>query len=319
MVIIKTIKEPQIELTDRLTMDSYNRINRLQGICQQHEPVALKLELDYKLSAALNGTLKTESEEVNELMYYVGEQLIGYMGICAFGGSSTPVEITGMVHPEYRGQGVFTKLYELAMEECKRRKVCGSLGLCDNKSASGQGFVKKIGASYKCSEFEMYVKDELFVFNEELLKGITFRKAVNSDAKELSRQNAIYFDEPVEDDDAADDSRASPEDEEKRGMTIYLALKEDTIIGKVNLQLINGLGGIYGLGILPEYRGKGFGRALLLKAVKMLKEAGAKDVMLQVAAKNATALNLYKSCGFSETSVMDYFELNTVCFCREKS
>ena len=92
-------------------------------------------------------------------------------------------------------------------------------------------------------------------------------------------------------------------------MSIYLVEKDDCIIGKVHLQLINGIGGIYGLGVLPENRGKGFGRAILLNAIEKLKDAKAEKIMLQVAAENATALSLYKSCGFKETSVMDYFEL----------
>ena len=71
----------------------------------------------------------------------------------------------------------------------------------------------------------------------------------------------------------------------------------------------SGTGGIYGLGVLPEFRGKGFGRAILTFGVEKLKDANATEVMLQVAAENGTALNLYKSCGFQETSVMDYFEL----------
>nr|WP_286182856.1 GNAT family N-acetyltransferase [Bacillus sp. ISL-55] len=100
-----------------------------------------------------------------------------------------------------------------------------------------------------------------------------------------------------------------PEVEEKRGMTSYLVEKEGVIIGKVNLQLTAKLGAIFGLGVLPEHRRKGYGRALLLLAIEKLKEANAQEIMLQVAAENANALNLYKSCGFVETSTMDYFEL----------
>ncbi|OAH63747.1 hypothetical protein AYJ66_17305 [Dietzia cinnamea] len=100
-----------------------------------------------------------------------------------------------------------------------------------------------------------------------------------------------------------------PEEEEKRGMTSYLVEKDGQIIGKVNLQLTSKLGAIFGLGVLPEHRRKGYGRALLLLAIEKLKEANAKEIMLQVAAENSNALKLYQSCGFEETSTMDYFEL----------
>ena len=34
-----------------------------------------------------------------------------------------------------------------------------------------------------------------------------------------------------------------------------------------------------------------------------------KKIMLQVETQNAKALNLYKSCGFEETSTIDYYQL----------
>ena len=97
------------------------------------------------------------------------------------------------------------------------------------------------------------------------------------------------------------------EEEEKRGIFIYLAVKDGVVIGKVNLQLSNGLGGIYGLGVLPEERGKGYGRATLRLAVQKLIEAGAGTVYLQVLTDNEKALTLYQSCGFETRSVMDYY------------
>jgi mycothiol synthase len=279
--------------------------------CSHKDQITLKLELDYKLSDAVNTTDKTGIRDINEFMYYDGEQLIGYIGICGFGGTSVPLEITGVVHPEYRRQGIFSKLHELVIAECRRRNAGSILVLCDKKSAPGQKFLEKVGAVYKYSEFEMYLHDESYEIIEEQLRGINFRKATNTDACEIAQQNTIYFgDRPEEENEDVSNRRILlPEDEERRGMTIYLVEKDDRIIGKVHLQLINGIGGIYGLGVLPENRGKGFGRAILLNAIEKLKDAKATKIMLQVSAENATALSLYKSCGFQETSVMDYFEL----------
>jgi ribosomal protein S18 acetylase RimI-like enzyme len=246
------------------------------------------------------------------------------MGICSFGGQGSALEITGMVHPEYRRQGIFTILNEFVLAECKRRNSGSILLLCDKKSNSGQKFMEKVGALYKYSEFEMYLQEDSPEPNEKQLCGITLRKAENSDAYEIARQNAIYFDDCAQEEDPnlgqnesktifeesiPKDDILLPEDEEKRGMTIYLAEKDKQNIGKVHLQVSDAVGGIYGLGILPEHRGKGFGRAILLRAIEKLKEANINNIMLQVAAENATALRLYKSTGFKETSTMDYFEL----------
>ena len=311
--MIKTVEGAYLKLKSNLDQKDYELIHMLEIQCAQNDQVTLKLELDYKLSDAQNRTADTVISDINEFMYFNGEELIGYMGICSFGGITQPLEITGMVHPEYRRQGIFSKLMELVVAECRKRNAEGILALCDKKSISGQGFLKKISAVYKFSEFEMYLNHKSYeTVEKQRPSGITFRKAVNADASEITRQNMIYFGDDLEEEneDSEDSSILLPEEEEKRGMTIYIAEKEDKVIGKVNLQMSDsGTGGIYGLGVLPEFRGNGFGRAILTFGVEKLKDAKATEVMLQVAAENGTALNLYKSCGFQETSVMDYFEL----------
>ena len=306
---------PWIKLKQYLEKEDYNRIYDLQEQCTRYDPIALKLELDYKLAVAQESTGNTGIQGSNEFLYFMGEQLIGYIGICSFGGQGAPFEVTGMVHPDYRRQGIFTQLYELVLAECNRRNSGEVLFLCDKASGSGQAFLKKIDAAYKYSEFEMYLRGDHPKPTENQLCGVIFRKAVNEDAYEIARQNAIYFGEEVPEVLPDDVENASgillPEQEEKRGMTIYLAEKDGRTIGKVHLQIDSAaVGGIYGLGILPEFRGNGYGRAMLLRAIEKLKETQVKEIMLQVAAENAAALNLYKSCGFMETSVMDYFVLH---------
>lgn len=302
----KPINDPWIKLSGCLHQEDYDLIHSLQSHCSTEDQITLKLELDYKLSGAVNCPDKVSIHLINEFMYFSGAQLVGYLGISAFGGTSAPLEITGMVHPDYRRQGIFSKLFELAIAEGRRRDSGGILLLCDRNSASGQKFLEKTGAAYSVSEFEMYLHENSFEANKSRVCSISLIKAANADAFEIARQNAIYFGGLFE---GENENLPLPEDEERRGMTIYLAKKDDQLVGKVHLQLTNELGGIYGLGVLPEHRGKGLGRAILLGAIEKLNTASATEIMLQVAAGNAAALNLYKSCGFRETSVMDYFEL----------
>ena len=305
----QTMTTPWIKLKEYLDPQDYKSIQTLQRDCVQNGPVALKLELDYKREDSDNSAGQDGIRNINEFLYFDGERLIGYIGICGFGNEAEPLEITGMVHPQYRRMGVFTKLFGLVMAECKRRSSSGMLGLCDQSSPSGQGFLKRIGAQYQYSEYEMVLCDDRYANREKKPLDIQFLKATNADAREVTRQNAVFFGDRGEECKKTEANGPLPEEEEKRGMTIYLVKNKDRIIGKVHLQLLNGIGGIYGFGVLPEYRGRGFGRAILLKSIETLQSAGAAEVMLQVSADNATALGLYKSCGFTETSVMDYYLL----------
>ncbi|MBW8380902.1 MAG: GNAT family N-acetyltransferase [Youngiibacter sp.] len=308
ILIINKISEHSIKLKSSLNHEDYVLIHALEQECIRQEQIALKLELDYKLEDAAQRSYESSTSDINEFMYFNGKQLVGYIGIMSFGGRS--LEMTGMVHPDYRQLGVFSKLHELVLAECKRRNTDSLLLLCDNKSTPGRKFLAKIGAAYRYSEYEMYLTEPSEI-SRELFQGVSLRKTANADAREVARQNAIYFEvrRDRESEEADYEHTILPEEEEKRGMTIYIAEKDGQIIGKVHLQLIHCIGGIYGLGILPEYRGRGLGRALLLEAIEKLKDANADKIMLQVEAKNAKALGLYKSCGFRETSVMDYYEL----------
>lgn len=302
---MKNIESPWIKLKENINKEDYELISKLQKECVDNDKVALKLELDYKLASANESTKITN--KINEFMYFDGEKLIGYIGIGSFGGFDRPIEVNGMVHPEYRKQGVFKKLSELVIDEWKRRNSSSMLLLSDRTSKEGQEFIKNLGATYNHTEYEMYFRQEGSSETSKGLSNLTFRKANNEDAFELAKQDAVYFGEEVPEENDKE-KMILPEEEEKKGIRTYLAEKDNEIIGKVRLELTN-KGGIYGLGVLPKHRRKGYAREMLKFAVNTLIEDGAKEVMLQVDSENPNALNLYKSCGFVETSVMDYYEM----------
>jgi ribosomal protein S18 acetylase RimI-like enzyme len=59
-----------------------------------------------------------------------------------------------------------------------------------------------------------------------------------------------------------------------------------------------GLGAIQNLGVLPEWRGRRLGTALLLMALHGFARAGLHRAMLEVTAQNETAIRLYRRLGF---------------------
>lgn len=58
------------------------------------------------------------------------------------------------------------------------------------------------------------------------------------------------------------------------------------------------VGMIQNLGVIPEARGRGFGTALLLKALEGFKAAGLGRGLLEVTAQNTVAVRLYRRLGF---------------------
>lgn len=62
--------------------------------------------------------------------------------------------------------------------------------------------------------------------------------------------------------------------------------------------------GILGMGLLPDYRGKGYGRALIERTLKAAWDCGLIRVELDVYADNEPAIALYESVGFEREGLL---------------
>jgi ribosomal protein S18 acetylase RimI-like enzyme len=60
----------------------------------------------------------------------------------------------------------------------------------------------------------------------------------------------------------------------------------------------NGFGGIQNLGVIPECRGLGIGKALLVKALAGFARRGVPRAFLEVTASNEPAVRMYRAMGF---------------------
>lgn len=82
------------------------------------------------------------------------------------------------------------------------------------------------------------------------------------------------------------------------GATWLIAGPEGPVATVQGLFDANRVGGIQNLGVVPECRGLGLGRALLLRALDGFAAAGAKRAFLEVTAKNDLAVRMYRRLGF---------------------
>ena len=63
-------------------------------------------------------------------------------------------------------------------------------------------------------------------------------------------------------------------------------------------------GSIQNVGVVPEHRGLGLGRALVLKALEGFQLARRQRILLEVTARNRPAVELYRSLGFQIVRTM---------------
>ena len=278
------------KLKESINNDDFADINELKNICTVHENTNLKIEIDYKLSLGLKDSHKIKS--INEFMVYNDKELIAYAGICDFGGDE--IEVNGMVHPDYRRRGLFTGLFSLVKDEFMKRGAKAMLLLSDHNSAGGLEFIKNITKDFAHADYDMNL--DMDAIQNTSYDNLIFRKAVLEDINKIKEADFEFFSDHDTEDISA-------------GRT-YLLEADNVILGKVRLENIDNMGGIYGLEVLPPYRGKGYGRELLVHSIIELKKSKAKAINLQVETANENALNLYKSCGFQENYTMDYYRLS---------
>lgn len=285
-----------VSLKQYISEKEYKEINQLEELCYSQDKTNLKLELDYKLNIRRNSEIGLK--EINEFLYYVEDILVAYLGISSFGGSNIG-EINGMTHPDFRRKGLFKKIFELAMEECKKRSFNKVLLLSDGNSNSGVKFISSVCSEYDFSEYRMKLLNKTTL---ESTSSISLRKAGKSDGKEIGRQNAIFFNH-------SEEFECFLEEEEELNKTTYMVELNERVIGKIAVSYSDDSAFISGFGILPDFRGKGYGKAALKEALRLINEKNIYEIELDVECKNNTALNLYKACGFEELSVMNYYKL----------
>jgi [ribosomal protein S18]-alanine N-acetyltransferase len=85
---------------------------------------------------------------------------------------------------------------------------------------------------------------------------------------------------------------------------IYIVLEENqNVIGYCGAWVVIDEAHITNIAILPEFRGRKLGKALLTKLMEISKELGAKKMTLEVRKSNHVAQGLYRKLGFIDGAV----------------
>jgi ribosomal protein S18 acetylase RimI-like enzyme len=281
-----------------LATEELSAIRQLAEICNQHEK--LHMRLDWSLLSARSGA------EVNDFLYYRDGVLVGYL--MAYGLGTDERELTGMVHPAYRRQGIARILLQAARDEYTGFGVRQLLLITEHHSRSGKAFVAAVGAHHDFAEHEMLLTH--FQVRQQFDDRLLFRPADLSDLDALA---TIY---------AAIDG-SSPEVGKPRiqmrlqdpHCQYYLAtFGEEAVgchepVGSLRVDEMEHELGIYSFGVMPDYQGRGYGRQMLEEAIRAIRAHSQKPIMLDVDVTNERAFRLYHSCGFDIKTTYDYYSL----------
>lgn len=85
---------------------------------------------------------------------------------------------------------------------------------------------------------------------------------------------------------------------------VYVVLEEeDKVIGYCGVWIVVDEAHITNVALLPEYRGRNLGEALMRKIIEVAVEMGAKTMTLEVRVSNLTAQSLYRKLGFQDGAI----------------
>jgi ribosomal protein S18 acetylase RimI-like enzyme len=277
-----------------LANDEIAEIADLAAACDAHDHATIRV--NWSSLAARSG------DEANDFLYYKDGALVGALSLYVFG--SDVAEASGMVHPSERRRGIFRALVEATAAELKRRGIPKLLFFCDHASASGIAALKAFGAQFDHAEHKMVLDQARMpeTFDERL----RVERAGAEDAADFARIVAQAFG-GMDDEDLREQIARRTDSETYH---YYLARLDETPIGALTVIFNGREAGIFGFGVLQEYRGRGYGRQILARAIAYTMAAEPEKIILEVEPENDRALGLYVSVGFRETHRYDYYGID---------
>ncbi|WP_051389470.1 ribosomal protein S18-alanine N-acetyltransferase [Arthrobacter sp. 35W] len=79
-----------------------------------------------------------------------------------------------------------------------------------------------------------------------------------------------------------------------------IAELDGAVVGYAGLMCVQPIADIQTIGVLPDFEGRGIGRAMLTELIEESRRRGADDVLLEVSAANPRAQELYLRYGFEQ-------------------
>lgn len=222
------------------------------------------------------------------------------VGLASVSGAMLP-EIGIAIHPDVRRQGLARQILVELKSELSLRGYADALLVSERASAPGIAFLQAIAAPYRFSEFRLERSGATSTPDSGTPADLRVRRATADDRTLLIDLLSRSFSDRT-------DVATQNVDDGLRETDRHFAVAElrGMPIGIVRVGAWAGIGDITALGVIPEYRGRGLGRALLTWSVGYLAEQGHTRIALEVATDNANALGLYQSCGFAVTNEFAY-------------
>lgn len=275
----------------KLSEADIKAIRGVEQVCKDHDGLRGDIFLDPSLN--FDPGIK------NAFLLFDAERLICVL--CMFIPTGQEAEIQAYTLPEYRRRGYYRLLLEKAEAELRRFGIPEMLLVCESYCTPGRLAAAALQAVHEHSEHFM----RLTLDAAESFRGEPDKLHVHLAGRE-ELPDLVHLSRRIFADSPEDALHYISKTLDLQAREQYAAMIGGEYVGIGAVSLETGEASIFGLGILPEQRGKGLGAAMVRALISNLLRRGIRHITLEVDSKNLPALNLYKKCGFEVVTTFDY-------------
>ena len=236
-------------------------------------------------------------------LYYQEGELLGLLTVYA---DNEDVELSILVHPNHRRQGIARALFKSFEEETiyypiqsvtfqtervfldRHPNLASHWALIeDEETETWLGRDRTPYVLESCSDAKVLLAEPSYLDEIAQLHHQAF-----SDVEETLEESRRYITEALKDSDGL----------------LYILLKEAQVIGVCTVDLSGNSNYLYGLAVAEAYRGKGYGSYLAKSVVNQLIVQNAKSFQIAVEDANIGAKRLYEKIGFVKQTQVVYLK-----------
>lgn len=283
-------------------------LNPAQLSAQDLQALDILIQAAFKhdggLPAIYHHLLVLHREPPSHFLYFDSpDKLIGYLSIYFF--TDQEAEISLLVHPDYRRQGVAKKLYQAAYPLLRSEHINTLLFSAPPRGAS---WLKKRGLRLIYSEHNL-IREALTP--EKISKSkLHIRETTLDDIPILCEIDKQCF--KSKDPDMADRFRTLFS---SQLYLVLVATYQNQVIGKVHLRTDPDQSNLTDLAIMPAFQKQGLGSELLCHAINIGLQNNMLPITLEVETSRQSLLKLYTQHGFTEYRKIDFWRKDNLDNC----
>jgi ribosomal protein S18 acetylase RimI-like enzyme len=238
----------------------------------------------------------------SDLCCFKDNQLIAYLGFFLF--NSDEAEISAVVDPYQRQQGLFRKLFNRTIEQLSRYRINRYTFPCATQSLATKQCLISLGSKFDHVEYRMTYSANCTDNHIEKPR-LKLRKATLNDTALLANIDSVCFNNEYSITLERFHSAIKA-----RNRIAWVAYLDDKCIGKIHVRFDPNALFLHDICIIPGQQGKGYGTEMMKLALNKLSKYKHRTIWLEVEADNGSAIQAYKKCSFEISVAYEYWKLN---------